>query len=264
MDPDVVAHYSLGVETDRLIAGGSSRIEFTRTQELLERFLPEPPARILDVGGGPGWYASWLASQDYDVHLIDPVSLHVEQAMQRAAEGPYFSAGLGDARELRENDESADVVLLLGPLYHLPERPDRVRALTEARRVVQVGSLVVIATISRFAGLLDGMRSGQLDDPELRSMGDRELASGRHVNTTGRPEYFTTAYFHHPDEIAEEVVEAGLVVEGTFGVEGPGWLLWERWDDASYRESILIAARRLEQEPSVIGVSGHLLTFARK
>ena len=264
MDPDVVAHYSLGVETDRLIAGGSSRIEFTRTQELLERFLPEPPARILDVGGGPGWYASWLAGQEYDVRLIDPIPLHVEQAMRRAAEGPRFSATLGDARELRESDESADVVLLLGPLYHLPERPDRVTALTEARRVVRSGGLVVIATISRFAGLLDGMRSGQLDDPELRSMGDRELASGRHVNTTGRPEYFTTAYFHHPDEIAEEVVGAGLVVEGTFGVEGPGWLLWERWDEESYRESILIAARRLEQEPTVIGVSGHLLTFARK
>jgi SAM-dependent methyltransferase len=264
MDPDVVAHYSLGVETDRLVAGGSSRIEFARTKELLERFLPEPPVRILDVGGGPGWYASWLAGNGYDVHVVDPVPLHVEQAIQRAAAGPYFSAQLGDARELNEPDESSDVVLLMGPLYHLPERRDRVTALAEARRVIRAGGLVVIATISRFAGLLDGMRSGQLVDPELRSMGDREVASGRHVNTTGRPEYFTTAYFHHPDEVADEVNDAGLVVEGTFGVEGPGWLLWERWDEESHRESILIAARTVEQERSVIGVSGHLLTFARK
>ena len=260
----MVAHYTLGVETDRLVAGGSSRIEFSRTKELLARFLPEPPARIVDVGGGPGWYASWLAGEGYDVHLIDGVPLHVEQAMQRAAEGSSFSAGLGDARDLDQPDESADVVLLLGPLYHLPERPDRVTALGEARRVVRAGGLVVMAMISRFAGLLDAMRSGHLDDPELRSMGERELASGRHVNTTGRPEYFTTAYFHYPDEIVEEVADAGLAVEGTYGVEGPGWLLWERWDEERYKESILIAARKLEQEPSVIGVSGHLLTFARK
>lgn len=111
MDPDVVAHYSLGVETDRLVAGGSSRIEFTRTRELLERSLPKTPARILDVGGGPGWYASWLAGQGYDVQLIDLVPLHVEQATQRAAEGPNLSTGLGDAGELGAPNESADVVL---------------------------------------------------------------------------------------------------------------------------------------------------------
>jgi SAM-dependent methyltransferase len=263
MDPDVVAHYSLGVETDRL-AGGSSRIEFARTKELLERFLPEPAARIVDVGGGPGWYDSWLAGGGHDVHLIDPVPLHVEQAAQRAAEGPRFSVDLGDARDLLEGDDSADVVLLLGPLYHLPERADRLTALAEARRVVRAGGLVLIATISRFASLLDGMRSGDLDDPDLRSMSDRELASGHHINTTGRPEYFTTAYFHRPSEIAGEVLEAGLVMEGTFGVEGPGWLLWERWDDEVYREGMLLAARQLEQEPTVIGVSAHLLTVARK
>ena len=93
----MVAHYSLGVETDRLVAGGSSRIEFTRTRELLERSLPKTPARILDVGGGPGWYVSWLAGQGYDVHLIDLVPLHVEQATQGRQKGPNLSAGLGDA-----------------------------------------------------------------------------------------------------------------------------------------------------------------------
>ncbi|HEX5937057.1 MAG TPA: methyltransferase domain-containing protein [Actinomycetota bacterium] len=263
MDPHVVAHYSLGVETERLVAGGSSRIEFARTKELLARFLPGPPARVLDVGGGPGWYASWLADLGYDVHLIDPVPLHVEQATRRAADGPSFSAALGDARELQHPDETADVVLLMGPLYHLPERAARLTALREAGRVVTRAGLVVVATISRFAGLLDMMRSGRLSDPRHRPS-DEELATGKHINLTGDPEYFTTAYFHHPDEIAGEVIDAGLTLEATFGIEGPGWLIWERWDDETYRDSILRAARQLEQEPTVIGVSGHLLTFARR
>jgi ubiquinone/menaquinone biosynthesis C-methylase UbiE len=263
MDPEVIAHYTLGVETDRLIAGGSSRIEFARTKELLARFLPRPPAGVLDVGGGPGWYASWLAGQGYEVHLIDPVPLHIEQATQRATDGPSFTAALGDARRLEQPGESADVVLLLGPLYHLPERSDRLTALREARRVVTGGGLVVVATISRFAGLLDMMRSGRLTDPRHRPSDD-ELATGKHFNPTGDPDYFTTAYFHHPDEITGEAIDAGLTPEGTFGIEGPGWLIWERWDDESYRESILLAARQLEQEPTAIGVSGHLLTFARK
>ena len=263
MDPHVVAHYTLGVETERLVAGGSSRIEFARSKELLSRFLPRPPARVLDVGGGPGWYASWLAGQGYDVHLIDPVPLHVEQATRRATDGPHFSVAIGDARHLQRPDETADVVLLMGPLYHLPERDDRLTALREAGRVVTRGGLVVVATISRFAGLLDMMRSGRLGDPSHRPSDD-ELATGRHINPTGDPEYFTTAYFHHPNEIAGEVIDAGLTPAGSFGIEGPGWLIWEQWDDESYRESILLAARQLEQEPTAIGVSGHLLTFARR
>jgi SAM-dependent methyltransferase len=261
MDPDVIAHYSLGVEAERL-GGGSSRIEFERTKELLLRFLPEPPARILDVGGGPGWYASWLAGLGHDVRSIDVVPLHVEQAKQRSEAGPHFEVELGDARQLSVADESVDVVLLLGPLYHLPSRDDRIEALNEARRVTRSGGLVVIATISRFAGLLDGMRSGSLTDPDLVEMGRRELETGVHVNTTGRPEYFTTAYFHRPEEIPGEVAEAGLQLERIFGIEGPGWLIWERWDDPDHREGILIAARTLEAEPSVTGMSAHLLTFA--
>jgi ubiquinone/menaquinone biosynthesis C-methylase UbiE len=80
---------------------------------------------VLDVGGGPSWYSSWLAERGYSVHLIDPVPLHVEQAMKRAANGPYFSTALGDARGLPHPDDTMDVVLLMGPLYHLPERADR-------------------------------------------------------------------------------------------------------------------------------------------
>ena len=77
MDPEIVAHYEEGVERDRL--GGWS-LERLRTEELLGRLLPPPPARILDVGGGPGRYAAWLSGRGYSVTLLDPVSLHVQQA----------------------------------------------------------------------------------------------------------------------------------------------------------------------------------------
>src|SRR5207244_9616974 len=109
---------------------GASRIEFARTKELLQRVLGPPPADVLDVGGGPGAYAAWLAGLGYRVHLVDPVQLHVDQATEAASRaGHSFTAALGDARHLEEADESFDGVLLLGPLYHLVQRADRVRAL---------------------------------------------------------------------------------------------------------------------------------------
>ncbi len=210
MDPDVLGHYELGVERDRLSAGRSGRIEFARTKELVERLVPEPPGRVLDVGGGPGPYAEWLAGRGYDVRLIDPVPLHVEEASTRARRSKQpFAVELGDARRLRAEDGSIDAVLMLGPLYHLTRREDRVLALSEAGRVLRPGGVVLAAAISRFASLLGGMKDGYLADPAFRRIVELDLASGQHRNPTPNPEYFTTAYFHDPDELARRARGGG-------------------------------------------------------
>jgi SAM-dependent methyltransferase len=262
MDREVIAHYALGAERSRLLEG-AGRLERARTEEMLARWLPPPPARILDVGGGPGTYVPWLAGRGYEVHLVDPVPLHLEQAREAGA----ASARLGDARALVEEDATLDVVLLLGPLYHITDRPGRVRALAEARRVLRAGGWAVAAAISRFASLLDGLVSGGLDDPVFRSIVERDLADGQHRNPTSRPEWFTTAFFHHPDELRAEVAEAGLGLVDLVGLEGPAWLLSDlevRWADGARRERVLKAARAVEREPSLLGLSAHLLAVARR
>ena len=262
MDDEIRAYYETGVELDRL-AQGYSRIEFARTKELLHRHLPPPPARILDVGGGPGTYALWLADAGHDVRLVDATPRHIEEA--RARSRGRFSAVEGDARKLDEADDSYDAVLLLGPLYHLTERAERVRALCETRRVLRVGGLVAAAAISRFAPLLDGLYGGYLSDPRFWPVVERDLVDGQHRSPADAGEtFFTTAFFHHPEELAAEVEEAGFRLAGVFGVEGPGWLLVDRWEDEQARENILRVARAVEQEPTVIGTSSHLLAIARK
>jgi SAM-dependent methyltransferase len=140
-DPHIVGFYSDGTyERDRLRMG-RGQLELVRTQQLLRRLLPAPRARVLDIGGGPGTHAAWLAGDGYDVQLIDLVPELVEQAKRCAGDPPTFAVRQGDARELDEPDNSADVVLLLGPLYHLPERDDRRRALAQARRVLRPAAL---------------------------------------------------------------------------------------------------------------------------
>jgi 2-polyprenyl-3-methyl-5-hydroxy-6-metoxy-1,4-benzoquinol methylase len=262
LPPEILSHYGEGVEQPRLL-GGTSRLEFTRTQLILQRFLPRPPAQILDVGGGPGAYAHWLTNQGYTVHLVDAVPLHVEQA--RAAANGY-TVELGDARSLHESDASADAVLLLGPLYHLTERADRLRALVEAGRVLRPGGHIFVATISRFASLLDGLREYRLEDPAFMQIVERDLREGQHRNPAARPGWFTTAYFHHPDELVREVRDAGLILTDLLAVEGPGWLLPDfdaRWRDDRRRQEVLNAIARIEREPSMLGVSAHLLAVAR-
>jgi SAM-dependent methyltransferase len=259
---EVIAHYGLGAEGERL-ASGPGRVERARTEEVLTRWLPPPPARILDVGGGPGTHVPWLTARGYEVHLVDPVPLHVEKAGEAGA----ASARLGDARSLDEPDRGFDVVLLLGPLYHITERAGRVAALAEAGRVVREGGVVAAAAISRFASLLDGLFRGALGDPAFAAIVERDLVDGQHRNPTPRPEWFTTAFFHHPEELKGEVAAAGLGLEELVGLEGPAWLLPDlegRWAEAGRRERILGAARAVEREPSLLGLSAHLLAVARR
>jgi SAM-dependent methyltransferase len=268
IDSSITDHYAVGYERSRLFPGGRPSLEFVRSMELLDRLLPEPPARVLDVGGGPGTYAAPLARSGYQVHLVDPVPLHVAQARQaaRAATAPGFEVSQGDARELAPPDESQDAVLLFGPLYHLTEAAARQRALAEARRVLRPGGRLLAMAVSRFAALLDGVYRGWLDDPVFRPIVDQDLADGQHRNPdpVGRPEFFTTAYFHTPTGLAEEVAESGLTGVVVYGVEGPGWPLHEEWADPQRREQILLAARAVETEPSVIGFSHHFIAAATR
>ena len=266
---EALQHYGLGLEAGRLTRA-AGQLERDRTREILVRLLPPPPAMILDVGGGPGVHALWLAGLGYAVHLIDAVPLHVEQALAASAgqpDHPLAGARVGDARKLEWPDGGAAAVLLLGPLYHLTERADRVRAWSEARRVVRPGGRVFAAGISRFASLLDGLNRGFLDDPVFARMVQRDLSDGQHRNPTPDPAYFTTAYFHRPEELAAEAVAAGLAHERTVAVEGMGWLfkdLDERWGDPKRRAQLMDAIRAVEEEPSMFGVSAHLLGIARR
>jgi ubiquinone/menaquinone biosynthesis C-methylase UbiE len=265
----VVTHYASGYEAARLDSG-SGKLERERSHELMLRFLPPAPATILDVGGGTGPYACWLARQGYTVHLIDIVPVHIELAKQASAsqhEAPLASAVVGDARSLEWENDKVDGLLLCGPLYHLTDRGDRLRALTEAHRILRKGGTLVAAGISRFASTLDGLRGGFLADPIFRGIVEQDLQNGQHRNPTGNPDYFMDTFFHHPEELRGEVAEAGFEAVEVHGVEGPGWLLHDFdawWGDEKLQQCLLHLARRLEKEPSLLGISAHLLAVGRK
>jgi SAM-dependent methyltransferase len=254
---DLQAYYGQDLEEERLLAG-EGVLELERTKLLLERFVA-PGARVADVGGGTGRYAEWLAGRGCDVELVDPVGLHVERARGRGV-----SARVGEARSLPFADASFDAVLLLGPLYHLGERADRLDALREAVRVCRPGGVVATAAISRLAPLLGQIRRGTIFTGAIFENAWEETRGGRRVAPERRQGPFPDAWFHLPEELRNELAEAGLDVLGVFGVEGPGWLandLAAHLADPEGHARLLEVAARFESDPNVLALSPHVLAF---
>ena len=268
LDPNVKAYYERWSEEARLELG-PFRLEELRTRELILRHAPLPPAPVLDVGGAAGAYAFWLAERGYQVRLFDAVPRLIEIARVRneQAAQQLESCSIADARALAEPSESVAMVLLLGPLYHLQDWRERRAALREAARVLRPGGVLIAAGISRYASALEALKGNLLFDEEFAPIVARDLRDGYHHNPTGRLDYFTTAYFHRPEDLRREVLDAGFEVDALYGIEGPGWMLPdfdERWADPKKREILVQIARQLESETSILGCSAHLMVVGHK
>jgi ubiquinone/menaquinone biosynthesis C-methylase UbiE len=254
IEQDIIHHYQKYDEASRL-EHDIGPFEFARSKELIARYLPEAPAVILDAGGGTGVYSFWLVEQGYSVHLIDIVPRHIELARQTAAnpaEKPLASLSVGDARKLDFPDEFAGVVLMNGPLYHLAEREDRLRALREAARVLKPGGILLAFGITRYAGLIYGLTCGHVFDPAYHQMIRNEVLTGHRVNPPDWVFTLPNAYFHLPAELKSEIEAAGMCHETTLGVLGPAWQvpdLETSWKDPRQRETLLDLARLTENEP---------------
>ncbi|MFG3038560.1 class I SAM-dependent methyltransferase [Streptomyces sp. NPDC048330] len=258
---EVRAFYEHAIdEGARLRTSADGRLELLRTREILRQHLPQAPARVLDVGGGTGVHAQWLVEDGYEVHLIDPVHRHVEQAAK------ICSAAVGDARNLDLPADSYDAVLLLGPLYHLPDPADRRVALREAVRVARPGGLVAAAGINRYSPLFEHVTYAHLHRERLNSAVASILETAVHDGKRG----FTLAYFHRAEELAGELTDAGLQAASVVGVEGPAWSALKAVEQQSGQvpseelfQAVLAAARLADPYPELLAASSHLLAVGR-
>ncbi len=205
-------------EWDRLVR---HRMEFEVTMRALTEWLPEAPATILDIGGGPGRYSIELAKRGYDVTLLDLSQGNLSFAKTKADEANVTLRAVihGNALDLSQfADKSFDAVLLMGPLYHLFTPEERRRAVHEAMRVLKQAGVIFAACITRYAAIREAAKR----DPRLY-LDQRELAE-RYLETCFLPvrieEGFVDHYSMRPTEFAPLLEEAGFRTYALIGVEG--------------------------------------------
>jgi ubiquinone/menaquinone biosynthesis C-methylase UbiE len=265
IEQDILDFYTQSSEETRLQTG-LGPLEFLRNKKLIETYLTSEKMYIADVGGGTGHYASWLASLGHKVILIDPVKKHIDRAVRRAKEiGPHFQTILGHAGAIPVLDQSMDLVILHGPLYHLSKREDRITAIREARRIVRPSGTVLGFAISHAASTLAALQNGMIHNEEIFQMCKSELSSGLHLPPNGLGGILPESFFHRPAQLIEEFEEAGFKTDKVLAVEGISWTsasFFSDWADPRKRDRLLDLAQLTQADQQLLSFSPHLMIAA--
>ena len=276
IDKAVLAYYEEGREYNRLRTD-IGLIEFERTKEILLENLPSPPAVIYDIGGAYGEYSWWLSSLGYEVHLFDLSETNIKLSKELAEEYPGCSFAANevcDARKVPRADNSADAVLLMGPLYHIIDYCERIRALKECCRLLKPGGVIFSAALTPFSVLLDKLTvyspggESYLENPDFLAMVERELNDGCHLNPN--KEVYAglgSSHLHTAKALKAELEAGGFSETVVHGVMGGAWLannIDELWKNEKSRNVLMTTVRLLDTHEEIIGLSGHLLAVSSR
>ena len=267
-DDPVRAYYaSFGEMEWQRLERAEGAIEWIINTHFLEQHLPTN-GRVIDLGGGPGRYSAWLADRGYRVVLADLSPEMLDIARRRLASPNVDEVVAADARDLsRWDDATFDAAVVLGPLYHLPDPPDRDRAVREVLRVVRAGGVVffalmpVFALVSRTAGVPDERR--HFRDPRfVRDL----LDAGRFENDV--PGRFTHAWGVRPAEVAPWFESFGLdtlalAASESLAARAEDDFMAIRDADPDAYEVALRILVETAREPSLLGAARHLLYVGR-
>ena len=278
-EPDPVAavrdyyQQSAAREANRLSRPADGAVEQELHARALGDHLPPAPARILDNGGGPGTWTLWLAHRGYQVTLTDLSPALLDVARDRVAQAPQQDAANvesvteADARDLSAfPDASFDAQLCLGPFYHLASRTDRELAVREAHRVLRPGGLLIATVMPRYMRLVSTVLEHGSAAFTTGAV-DLILDEGRYDDP--RPGRFTGGYLTRPENVAKLFEDHGFRVRRLLASQGilswaqPEVAALEQRDAGAYQR-LLDVAYRTAGDPSIHGMSGHLLVVAER
>ena len=161
-------YYNEWNEDDRLLSR-FGQVEFLTTIRFIEKYL-KPGMKVLEVGAGSGRYSHYFARKGYEVHAVELVERNIEDFKKKTLPGENITIVQGDAVNLRMlKDDEYDIVLHLGPMYHLFDDADRKAAVSEALRVTKPNGIVFMAYILNEMAILNYFfRNGHINEKETR------------------------------------------------------------------------------------------------
>jgi 2-polyprenyl-3-methyl-5-hydroxy-6-metoxy-1,4-benzoquinol methylase len=247
-------------EDSRLVKDDCHRVEFITTLYFLDDYL-RPELKIIDVGAGTGRYAFYLAQQNCCVTALDVVPKYVDLMQVKAKEQSLnVDIRQSDARDLAQfGNAQFDMVLCMGPLYHLKTKKDRNQALNACLRILKPGGIIAAAYVNRYASHLWEVLKN--DEPLDTKFLHRIIAKG--IQAGEKSDSF---YFSFPAEIEQMMSDSGVSKEKNIGSDGITYLLNTKnakLHESEFKYWLEYHLATCENQ-SLLGYSLHALYIGRK
>ena len=256
---EMINQFYTGYNEDyRLFKSRHGQMEYLTTMHYIHKYLPEA-GEVLEIGAGTGRYSIALAKEGHRVTAVELAERNLD-LMRRKSKGlDNLIVIQGDAIDLRFlPDNRFDLTLVFGPLYHLYEREDQLRALREAVRVTKPGGCILTAFLSVFAILHDNYLRGNLDEGLKENF--TEDWQVRHF----QEQLFTGFEVPELEVLFRELPVTQLTVAATDGIlelaEGRSDFAMSDEEFEAYAQYHLQFCEKRE----FLGASSHLLHLCRK
>ena len=273
---ELIAHYNKFNE-DKRLTRRHGQVEYITTMQYIHKYIEalqgenakDTTLQILDIGAGTGRYAVELAKEGHDVTAVEYVKYNLGRLKQNAnvakkdcqEAGKEFllQAYQGDARKLKRfAEDTFDLTLLFGPMYHLYSFEDKLQALMEAKRVTKPGGYILVAYLMNEYGVLTyGFKEGNA----IACIEDGRLDDNFHCHSTEKDLYD----YVRLEDMKELRDAAGLEHVQTISADGPAdYMRWElnamsEEMFAKFIEYHLSTCERLE----LLGAGAHTVDILR-
>ena len=246
--------YKLFKEDVRLNRSKAARVEFLTTVHYIEKYL-KAGNKILDLGAGAGEYSLHFAGEGYDITAVELAQVNIESFKKKIEPNMKIDLRQGNALDLSEfEEESFDIVLLFGPLYHLENDIDRQTCIKEAMRVCKADGTIFFAFISNDMVILTEFyyMPGFLKEDSY----DHDT-----FKVVDYPFVFFTL-----EQMREMLTRAGLHIINEVASDGVSEMIEDKinsLDDENY-DMYLKYHLYCCEKPEMLGRSNHLLFSAKK
>lgn len=250
----VSALYNMFNESTRL-SSKATQVEFLTTVRNIEKFL-KPGMKILDLGAGTGEYSLYFAKKGFQVTAIELVEKHVKEIKEKCEKNMKLSVFQGNALNISDIEENSyDIVLCFGPLYHLSKIEDRMKCIEEVKRVCKDNGKIFFAFIS----------NDMVITTETMCYNPNFLKGDAYNHETFKLVDFPFV-FHNVDQCRKLLNDSGVEIISEIAADGLSELLADKinnMDEEDYN-LWLNYHYHCSEKPEFLGCSNHLLFIAEK
>lgn len=233
-------------------------VEFTTSMKYIKDYLKTMDnPKIIDIGAGTGKYSVALAEEGYDVTAVELVKKNLSQIKLKSDKVKAFE---GNALKLKRfKDNTFDLTILFGPLYHLFTKEDRIKALSEAKRVTKKGGIILSAYyMNEYAVLIHGFR----DNFIKQNIEQGKLDESFHIQTTTE-DIYSMVRIEDIDELNKSVGLSRLKIIASDGASDYMRPILNKMDDETF-ELFIKYHLSICERADLIGASSHVVDITQK